>query len=95
MSTEWKASASAENVYEGRDCATGESQVDRPVFQASLLMREYLELLILHHLGYQGTWRRMYPEGRWAALGVASGASSKCLEALSDLWPSIVGGEER
>lgn len=36
------------------------------VFQASLLMREYLELLILHHLGYQGSWRRMYPPGRWA-----------------------------
>lgn len=36
------------------------------VFQASLLMREYLELVILHHVGYQGTWRRMYPAGAWA-----------------------------
>lgn len=36
------------------------------VYQASLLMREYLELLVLHHLGYQGSWRRMYPGGRWA-----------------------------
>ena len=29
MSTEWKASASAENVYEGRDRAHGRGQVDR------------------------------------------------------------------
>ena len=29
MSTEWKASGSDENVYEGRDRATGAGQVDR------------------------------------------------------------------
>ena len=35
------------------------------VFHASLLMREYLELLVLHHIGYQSDWRRMYPRGHW------------------------------
>ena len=29
MGTEWKPSASAENVYEGRDRATGDVEVDR------------------------------------------------------------------
>ena len=29
MSTEWKASASSENVYEGRDRSDGQGQVDR------------------------------------------------------------------
>lgn len=39
--------------------------IDGLVFHASLLMREYLELLILHHIGYQSDWRRMYPPGHW------------------------------
>ena len=34
-----------------------------PSTQQSL--REYLELLILHHIGYQSDWRRMYPPGHW------------------------------
>lgn len=40
--------------------------IDGVVFHASLLMREYLELLILHDVGYQSDWRRMYPPGHWS-----------------------------
>ncbi|RMH80579.1 MAG: hypothetical protein D6683_05085 [Actinomyces sp.] len=40
--------------------------IDRLVYEASALAREYLELLILHRLDYRGYWRKLYRPGAWA-----------------------------
>jgi hypothetical protein len=35
------------------------------VGQASLLLLEYAELVLLHHIGYAGNYAKRYPPGRW------------------------------
>lgn len=41
---------------------------DDLLWQALQLTMEYAELLILHRLGYQGSFSRRYPPGRWSGL---------------------------
>lgn len=36
------------------------------VWHTKLLLLEYLDLVLLHEIGYTGGWSRLYPPGRWS-----------------------------
>lgn len=40
--------------------------IEHLVFHTKLLLLQYLDLVILHEIGYSGGWCRLYPPGRWS-----------------------------
>jgi hypothetical protein len=41
-------------------------EIEHLVWHTKLLLLEYLDLALLHEIGYEGAWRRLYPPGRWS-----------------------------
>jgi hypothetical protein len=41
-------------------------EIEHLIWHTKLLLLEYLDLVLLHEIGYTGGWRRLYPPGRWS-----------------------------
>jgi hypothetical protein len=40
--------------------------IESLVWHTKVLLLEYLDLTLLHEMGYAGGWSRLYPPGRWS-----------------------------